>query len=74
MDYSLKAIDLLLERNGIKEGDITWLFLIQGTDIVVKDILKELKKKKYLMNYPKMGNVSLFPFQLFWQSITTMER
>lgn len=59
-DYSLKAIDLLMERNGLKESDITWVVPHPGTDIVVKDILKRTKipKEKYLMNYPKMGNVS----------------
>ena len=54
------VMELLMERNGLKESDITWVVPHPGTDIVVKDILKRTKipKEKYLMNYPKMGNVS----------------
>jgi 3-oxoacyl-[acyl-carrier-protein] synthase III len=57
---TLKAIDLMMERNQLKNEDISWVVPHPGTILVVDKILNETKlpKEKFLMNYPKMGNAS----------------
>jgi 3-oxoacyl-[acyl-carrier-protein] synthase-3 len=57
---TLKAMDLMLERNKLELGDIDWVVPHPGTILVVEQILEKTKfpKEKFLMNYPRMGNVS----------------
>ncbi|TGK29506.1 ketoacyl-ACP synthase III [Leptospira gomenensis] len=59
-DLTLKSMDLLLERNGLKIEDIDWVVPHPGTDVVVQDVLKRTKfpKEKILMNFSRVGNTS----------------
>jgi 3-oxoacyl-[acyl-carrier-protein] synthase III len=59
-DLTLKAIDLLLERNNLKAEEIDWVAPHPGTDIVVQDVLNRapFPKEKFLSNFDHVGNTS----------------
>ncbi|WP_000352944.1 ketoacyl-ACP synthase III, partial [Leptospira interrogans] len=59
-DLTLKAMDKLLEKNGLTIDDVDWVVPHPGTDVVVQDVLKRTRfpKEKILMNFDKVGNTS----------------
>ncbi|MCC5813863.1 MAG: ketoacyl-ACP synthase III [Leptospira sp.] len=59
-DLSLKAIDKLLNDNGLKPEDIDWMVPHPGTDIVLQDVLKRspFPAEKVLHNFSQVGNTS----------------
>ncbi|EKR73000.1 ketoacyl-ACP synthase III [Leptospira noguchii] len=59
-DLTLKAMDRLLEKNGLTIDDVDWVVPHPGTDVVVQDVLKRTRfpKEKILMNFERVGNTS----------------
>lgn len=59
-DLTLKAMDLLLERNSLDIEEIDKVVPHPGTDIVVQDVLKRTKfpTEKFVMNFDHVGNTS----------------
>lgn len=58
--YTLEMMDYLMEKNGLKPDDITWVIPHPGTDVVVQSVLSNSKvpKEKFLMNFHYCGNTS----------------
>lgn len=59
-DLTLKAMNLLLERNNLSPEDVDWVVPHPGTDVVLQDVLKRspFPVDKVLLNFGHVGNTS----------------